>query len=225
MFVAGSPPDAAVIMVGANDVTAVNGIGPLPVGSGGCASASLQWSGRRRGHVSGLRVDQRHPSTTAVGGTRTRAPTRQGSGRRGSRGRRVGGSDGGSARAQLPRGSRGDVFRRRVSPVGSRLRVGCESTSPGALPRPRRVDRSDSSRTAVGYSVGRQIQGRPTGPVTRLLRRRPPGCLRPWSCRRLGSQERRGSVPDARALMREPLGAVMPEAVIVSTARSPSDGP
>lgn len=28
MFVAGSPPDAAVIMIGANDVTAVNGIGP-----------------------------------------------------------------------------------------------------------------------------------------------------------------------------------------------------
>lgn len=28
MFVAGSPPDAAVVMIGANDVTAVNGIGP-----------------------------------------------------------------------------------------------------------------------------------------------------------------------------------------------------
>ena len=28
MFVAGAPPDAAVIMIGANDITAVNGIGP-----------------------------------------------------------------------------------------------------------------------------------------------------------------------------------------------------
>ncbi len=28
MFVAGPPPDAAVIMIGANDVTALNGIGP-----------------------------------------------------------------------------------------------------------------------------------------------------------------------------------------------------
>jgi lysophospholipase L1-like esterase len=28
MFVAGSPPDAAVVMIGANDVTALNGIGP-----------------------------------------------------------------------------------------------------------------------------------------------------------------------------------------------------
>lgn len=28
MFVAGPPPDIAVIMIGANDITAVNGIGP-----------------------------------------------------------------------------------------------------------------------------------------------------------------------------------------------------
>ncbi len=44
MFVAGSPPGAAVIMIGANDITAVNGIGPS-AGRLGAAVHRLRSSG------------------------------------------------------------------------------------------------------------------------------------------------------------------------------------
>ena len=193
----------------------------------GCASALLQWSGRRRGHVSGLRVDQRHPSTTAVGGTRTRTPTfarAQAAAVRAAGGLAVPMADLLAPNfLEDPEEMFSDDG---YHPSAAGYELAAKINSPGALPRPRRVDRSDSSRTAVGYSVGRQIQGRPTGPVTRLLRRRPDhrGACAPGHAVGLGSQERRGSVPDARAPCANPLGAVMPEAVIVS-ARSPSDGP
>ena len=48
MFVAGPPPDAAVIMIGANDITLLNGIGPsarrLGDAVNGCVPAVPWWS-------------------------------------------------------------------------------------------------------------------------------------------------------------------------------------
>ena len=67
MFVAGPPPDAAVIMIGANDITALNGIGPSArrLGSRGAATAR-QRRGRRRGHVPGFRRHHRDPAAAAL---------------------------------------------------------------------------------------------------------------------------------------------------------------
>ena len=69
MFVAGPPPDAAVIMIGANDITALNGISAVgaPARGRGAAAARQRRGGRRR-HVPGFRRDHRDSAAAALDG-------------------------------------------------------------------------------------------------------------------------------------------------------------
>ncbi len=67
MFVAGPPPDAAVIMIGANDITALNGIGPSARRLG-AAVQRLRASGAVVvvGHVPGFRRHHRDSAAAAL---------------------------------------------------------------------------------------------------------------------------------------------------------------
>ena len=69
MFVAGPPPDAAVIMIGANDVTTLNGIShsARTAGRGGAKVARQRRRGRRR-HLPRFRRRQRDPTAAALDG-------------------------------------------------------------------------------------------------------------------------------------------------------------
>ena len=74
MFVAGPPPDAAVIMIGANDITALNGIGPSARRLGAAVrTAAGQRRGRRGRHLPGLRRHHRDSAAAASGGPHARA--------------------------------------------------------------------------------------------------------------------------------------------------------
>ena len=68
MFVAGPPPDAAVIMIGANDITLLNGIAPIgaPAGRRGQTAACQRCRGGR-GHLPRLRHHHRNPAAAALG--------------------------------------------------------------------------------------------------------------------------------------------------------------
>ena len=126
MFVAGPPPDVAVMMLGANDVTALNGI-----------SQSAQRLGmtvrklRSRGAVvvvgtcPDLGVDQRHPAAASLAGTRADYPAgpRPGRARSASRRRRTRPA-GEAAGAPIPDPARADVLRRRLPPLLDRVRAG-----------------------------------------------------------------------------------------------------
>ena len=73
MFVAGPPPDAAVVMIGANDITAVErhrAVG-APTRRGGAAAAG-QRRRRRRRHLPRLRRHHRDPAAAALGGAHAR---------------------------------------------------------------------------------------------------------------------------------------------------------
>jgi hypothetical protein len=84
MFVAGPPPDAAVIMIGANDITQPNGIGPSARRLG-LAVRRLRSSGAV---VAGFRSHHRDSATAAVGGTKPRTASSARSSCRGASGRR-----------------------------------------------------------------------------------------------------------------------------------------
>ena len=124
MFVAGPPPDAAVIMIGANDITKPNGIGPSArrlgravrrlrasgavVVVGTCPDFGvitaipqpLRWVARSRGTAPGA------------------CPSR-----RGARGGRRAGSVLRPAGPRVPAGARIAVLRRHVPPVGGGIRT------------------------------------------------------------------------------------------------------
>ena len=72
MFVAGPPPDAAVIMIGANDITSRTASDRRRADWAG-RSGDCGQRGRRRGrHVSGLRRHQGDPAAAALGGPQPR---------------------------------------------------------------------------------------------------------------------------------------------------------
>ena len=69
MFVAGPPPDAAVILIGANDVTKLNGIGASSRTAGrGGATVESQRRGGRRCHLPRFRCRQGDPAAVAMDG-------------------------------------------------------------------------------------------------------------------------------------------------------------
>ena len=89
MFVAGPPPDAAVVMIGANDITAVNGIAPSARRLGAAVrQAAAQRRGRRGRHLPRLRRHHRDPAAVAMGGAHARAAPGRAAGLRRARCRR-----------------------------------------------------------------------------------------------------------------------------------------
>ena len=83
MFVAGPPPDAAIIMIGANDITALNGIAPSARRLGATV-ARLRASGAVVvvGTCPDFGVDHRDPAAAALHGSLARAAPGPGAGRR-----------------------------------------------------------------------------------------------------------------------------------------------
>ena len=129
MFVAGPPPDAAVILIGANDVTKLNGIGASSRAAGrGGAPAEGQRRGGRRRHLPRFRCRQGDPAAAALDGAHAwdcgwpaRSPAPSG--------------PPAVCRCRWPRWSttssgmrRADVVRRPVPSVGGRLRAGGQAS-------------------------------------------------------------------------------------------------
>ena len=116
MFVAGPPPDAAVMMLGANDVTALNGISQSArrLGFDRAQAAHPRCGGGRR-YLPGPRRDRRHPPAAAVAGTLAGSATCPRPDRRGQGGGRCAGTVGDPAGAAIPGVARADVLRRRLS--------------------------------------------------------------------------------------------------------------
>jgi hypothetical protein len=104
MFVAGPPPDAAVIMIGANDITTLNGVGP---------------SARRLGAAVGC------PQPRVAPGARP--------GRRSARRGRRSGAAGRSARAGVSALAGAAVLRGQLPPLRGRIRVGGQAVTAGAV--------------------------------------------------------------------------------------------
>ena len=68
MFVAGPPPDAAVIMIGANDITAAERHRPVGTPAGRRGAPAARQRRRRRGrHLPGLRCHHRDSAAAAAG--------------------------------------------------------------------------------------------------------------------------------------------------------------
>ncbi len=133
MFVAGPPPDAAVIMSGANDITALNGVGP--------SAHRLNLAVRKLHSRGGLVVVGTCPDLGVISAIpqplRSLAFT---------------GAAGATAGRRLPGQAGADVLRRRLSPFGGRVCTGgpapagcsarcagrkdrCPNASPGATAR------------------------------------------------------------------------------------------
>lgn len=132
MFVVGPPPDAAVIMIGANDITALNGIGPSAQRLADCVRR-LRTRGRSGGrHLPRPRRHYRHPAAAA----RASAHPWCAAGPRPNGSRQGGRWGAGAARtstgSQIPGNARADVLRRPLPPVGARVRPGGRSVVPCA---------------------------------------------------------------------------------------------
>ena len=181
MFVAGPPPDAAVMMIGANDVTALNGISQSArrLGLDGAQVAHPRCGGGRR-DLPGSWGDHRHPAAAAVAGTLAGSATGPRAGRRGQGGGRCAGTAGGSAGAAIPGGTRADVLRRRFPPVADGIRAGGRAAVARALCR-RWAKRTASPRLRRAVTVAGQHARAPVGDVTRCSRTRWPTTRFVWS--------------------------------------------
>ena len=154
MFVAGPPPDVAVMMIGANDITALNGIIPSArrLGQNG-DDVAHPWCGGGRRHLPGSGRHHSHPATASLAGSRQDVPVGPCPGRRRALGRRHTGAAGESAGSPIPGHTGADVLRRRLSPVTGRIRTG---SGPAAGRRVRRIrPRGAQPGTQPGSSVRR----------------------------------------------------------------------
>ena len=123
MFVAGPPPDAAVIMVGANDITALNGISPSARRLGAAvrqvaAPAAPWWSSApARTSASSPRSRSRCAGSRARGACGWPARRPRPSGRR----RRAGAAGAICWHREFREAPDADVLRRRLPPLGGRV--------------------------------------------------------------------------------------------------------
>ena len=135
MFVAGPPPDAAVIMIGANDITQLNGI---------AQSARRLGDAVKRLRASGAVVVVGTCPDFGIDHARFPQPLRWVARNRGLRLARaqagavraaggVPGPVGRSAGTGVPQGARGAVLRRHVPSVGGRIRAGRQAAAAGAV--------------------------------------------------------------------------------------------
>ena len=164
MFVAGPPPDVAVIIIGANDITALNGVGPSAARLG----ASVRKL-RNRGAVVVVGTCPDFGMITAIPQPlRSLARTRglqlaraQAAAVRAAGG--AAGATGASAGSQVPRDARADVLRRPLPPLGGRV---CRSGRTVAACAARGAERK-ARHSAAGTSGQRardQRRSHPTHP-------------------------------------------------------------
>ena len=180
MFVAGPPPDAAVMMLGANDVTALNGISQSARRLG-TAVRKL----RARGAVvvvgtcPDLGRDRRHPPAAAVAGALAGSATGPRAGRRRQGGRRCAGAAGGAAGAAIPGRARADVLRRRFPPLADGICArGRAATARALRGAGRKGRRPTLARPLPAVDAGTST---PLSVVSRLWRRPVPGSPAPLS--------------------------------------------
>ena len=207
VLVAGPPPDAAVIMIGANDVTTLNGIGPsarrLGLAVRRLRAAIPQSSSEPARTSAGSPPFHSHcagpPARSACGWPRPRPPRP---------GRRWPARPAGQpAHTALPERARTAVLRRQLSPVGRGYALAA-----GQL--------LAALRHALGLpapeSPWTPLRGRPRGNTARSAKQ----IAAPPEPRGTGTRGGLGGLGFS-GVRRPTRESVMPEAVIVSTARSP----